>query len=155
MNFIKKTICYALFFSALNASALTNQTVKDFVYSLDDYAHKNVGFKSTLKVIRGQNGMSLAIEKIPGSNDWFSITFYRENEQAPFTLEFSAKAQHENLLSQILTNSGALSSNNRNNLSKVYEEGMVRYTLIANSRNEPFLWAIASDFVTKLFMALK
>lgn len=154
MNFIKKTICYALFFSGLNASAITNQTVKDFVNSLEDYAH-NTGFISTLKVIRGANGMSLAIEKRIGSDDWFSIKFYRENEQSPFTLEFSAKKQHENLLSQILTQIGAYSPFSRNNITKLYEEGMVRYTLIANRTNEAFLWTIASDFVKALFSVLK
>ncbi|MBN8536841.1 MAG: hypothetical protein J0M15_07290 [Deltaproteobacteria bacterium] len=154
MNFIKKTICYALFFSGLNASAITNKTVTDFVNTLEDYAH-TTGFTSTVKVIRGENGMSLAIEKRKGSDDWFSIKFYRENEQSPFTLEFSAKKQHENLLSQILTHIGAYSSDNRNNISKVYEEGMVRYTLNANRNNEPYLWAVASGFVKDLFMAVK
>lgn len=154
MNFIKKTICYALFFSGLNASAITNQTVIDFVSSLQNYAH-TTGFTSTLTVVRGDNGRTLSIEKRKGSDDWFSIKFYRENEQSPFTLEFSAKKGHENLLSQILTHIGAYSSDNRNNISKVYEEGMVRYTLNANRNNEPYLWAVASGFVKDLFSVSK
>ncbi len=154
MKFIKKTICYALFFSALNASAITNQTVINFVDRLEEYAQQNVGFKNTLIVHRGDNGRSLAIEKTKNSDDWFSIRFYRENEQSPFTLEFSARKKHESFLLTLLERSGAFSPD-RNNISKLYEEGMVRYTMAPIRRNEPFLFAVASNFVKVLYFSAR